>query len=242
MILVDKDSAPARDFGPYGVAPTSWYVTNGVAVVGPVDTELLLRGIASARISNDCMVKQPSWDSWRALHQIRELARLGRPFSWTEDDRELCPGIPETFVRHARDAGEALLFAMHAAVKATRATAGLVHRMREPFVGLVTSSALGSGVDDQLGQVVPRLDPAFELARRGELLVGALGSASSLGPERAIARRFSACAGELEGVAMVPVFDGGKLLAMIELARADHPFRGADAAVLSKIAQVVCVR
>jgi hypothetical protein len=41
---------------------------------------------------------------------------------------------------------------------------------------------------------------------------------------------------------MVSVFDGGKLLAMIELARADHPFRAADAAVLSKIAQVVCVR
>src|SRR5439155_12489640 len=109
----------------------------------------------------------------------------------------------------ARDAGEALLFAMHAAVKATRATAGLVHRAREPFVGFVTSSARGPSVDEQLGQVVPRVDPALELASGGEIVLGSIGSGAAW--ERAVARRFSACPGELRGVAMAPVFDGGRL-------------------------------
>jgi hypothetical protein len=217
----------------------AWYVTNGAAVVGPVDTDLLLRGITSARIPNDCMVIQPTWGAWRALDQIRELGRIVRPFSWATGEREIGPGIPEELVCRARDAGEALLFAMHAAVKATRATAGLVHRVREPFLGLVASSARGPGVDEQLGQVLPRLDPALELAERGEIW---LGSVESRAVGRAIARRFSACPGELRGAAMVPVFDGGRLLAMIELARVDHPFRVEDGAVLARIAEAVCRR
>jgi hypothetical protein len=236
MILADKHRSLAE-----GDKRALWYVTNGKAVVGPVATDLLLRGVMSSRIPNDCMVAQPNWGSWRALHQIREVARAGRRFSW-EDEAELCPGVPQEFVRRARDAGEALLFAMHAAVTATRATAGLVHRVRKPFVGLVTSSARGPRIDDQLGQVVPRLDPAFRLATEGKMLMGSLAQDEVGGPERAIARRFSACPGQLQGVAMVPVFDGGRLLAMIEIARADHPFRGEDGAVLLKIAAVVCAR
>ena len=235
MILADQHRALSKSED-----GALWYVTNGEAVVGPVATDLLLRGITSARIPNDCMVAQENWGSWRALHQIRELSRVARRFTW-EEEAELCPGVPEEFVKRARDAGEALLFAMHAAVVATRATAGLVHRVREPFVGLVTSSARGPGIDEQLGQVVPKFDPAFSLAVEGEMLVGRLAEGSGQ-PERAIARRFSSCPGALQGVAMVPVFDGGMLLAMIELARADHPFRAEDAAVLRKIAAIVCAK
>jgi hypothetical protein len=251
MILAEKPSAPSTSAGPAPPGASAWYVTNGESVIGPVDTELLLRGITSSRIPNDCMVIQESWGSWRALHQIREVARIGRPFSWAACHTELCPGIPEEFVRRARDAGEALLFAMHAAVKATHATAGLVHRARDPFVGLVTSSAVGPGVDEQLGQVVPRLDPALDRARRNEVLISPIprrglsrvvGSGAGSQAERAILRRFSAYSGELKSVAMVPVFDGGRLLAMIELARADHLFRAEDAVILRKIANVVCVR
>jgi hypothetical protein len=260
MILAENPSAPSASAGPAPPGASAWYVTNGESVIGPVDTELLLRGITSSRIPNDCMVIQESWGSWRALHQIREVARIGRPFSWEACHTELCPGIPEEFVRRARDAGEALLFAMHAAVKATHATAGLVHRARDPFVGLVTSSAVGPGVHEQLGQVVPRVDPALDRARRNEVLIGPIpgrsrcgtpggvglprvvGSGAGSQAERAILRRFSAYSGELKSVAMVPVFDGGRLLAMIELARADHLFRAEDAVILRKIADVVCVR
>ncbi len=240
MILAEKERSSS--------ASERWYVSNGEAVVGPVDTDLLLRGITARRIPDDCMVIQEAWTSWRALGQIRELSRiLPRP-SWTEAKGALAAsGVPEDLVRRARDAGEALLFAMHAAVMATRATAGLVHRAREPFVGLVTSCAHGSGVDEQLGQVISRHDATMDWATKGMIVLaygasdGLRGRGTSTDAERAIARRFSAC-GELAGVAMVPVFDGTRLLATVELARNDHPFRAEDAGVLRRIADVVCLK
>jgi hypothetical protein len=232
MIAQEKE-LPQAAAGP-------WYVTDGRGVVGPVDTDLLLRGIATSRIPQNCMVTQASWTGWRHLHEIREVSR-----GWIEP----CPTweanhlgrshVPEDLVSRARDAGEALLLAMHAAVTATRATAALVHRQREPFVGLVTSCAHGPGTEEQLGQVVPRFDPVLGAARRGR---GVLGRPSGGDLQRSIARRFDASGCELEGVAMVPVFDGTRLLAMIEMVRADHAFRREDRRILQRIARVVSVR
>jgi GAF domain-containing protein len=243
MILPEKEPPPnpaqlprARWSGP---PPSRWYVSNGAAVVGPVDTDLLLRGITSARIPNDCMVIQESWACWRALSEIRELSRITRPFSWTMPEGQVAPGMPEALVQEAHDAGEALLYAIHAAVLATRAAAGLAHRVREPFVGLVTSSAHGSGMDRLLGTVVPRLDPALVVARRGEIMLGSPSDNDALG---AVGRRFSAHGKNIAGVAMVPVFDGGRLLGVLEVARVDHAFRNEDAAVLQKIARLVSLK
>jgi len=213
--------------------PALWYVTNGDTVVGPVGTDLLLRGITSARIPDDCMVIQESWGEWRSLLEIRELSAIGPVPSWSEGSAATSPRVPAELVERAENAGEALLFAMHAAVTAVRATGGLVHRIREPFVGLVTSSA--HGVDGELGQIIPSHDPALAVAEERKILMGR----PTEGPaERAIARRFMAC-GELSGVAMIPVFDGDTLLAMLELARIDHPFRAADTETLHRIAQMV---
>jgi len=217
-----------------------WYVTDGRGIVGPVDTDLLLRGIATSRIPQSCLVTQASWTSWRHLHQIREVSR-----GWIEPLPTWASGqigasdVPEDLVSKAHDAGEALLLAMHAAVTATRATAALVHRHREPFVGLVTSCAHGPGTEEQLGQVVPRFDPVLAAARMGR---GVLGRPSGGERQRCIARRFDAVDATLEGVAMVPVFDGARLLAMLEIVRADHPFRKEDRGILQRIARVVSVR
>ncbi|MET0591539.1 MAG: hypothetical protein ABW133_02495, partial [Polyangiaceae bacterium] len=147
------------------VASGPWYVTNGDGIIGPVDTDLLLRGIASARIPHDCLVMQASWTSWRHLHEIREVSQgwIEPTPSW-EEGRLGKSEVPEEWVSQARDAGEALLLAMHAAVTATCATAALVHRLREPFVGLVTSCAHGAGMDEELGNVVPRFDPVLAAA------------------------------------------------------------------------------
>jgi hypothetical protein len=226
MILSDQRLSTA--------VPARWYVTNGDTIVGPVGTDLLLRGITSARIPDDCMVIEESWSEWRKLFEIRELSAIGPVPSWSEGFVASSSSVPEELVERARDAGEALLFAMHAAVTAVRATAGLVHRIREPFVGMVTSSA--HGITDQLGHVIPRPDPALALAQERRILVGRPDEGLA---ERAVARRFSSCAGELRGVAMVPVFDGDTLLAMLELARTDHPFRTGDTQTLLQIAQIV---
>ena len=76
MILSDQRLSAA--------APARWYVTNGDTVVGPVGTDLLLRGITSARIPDDCMVMQESWSEWRNLVEIRELSAIGPVPTWGE--------------------------------------------------------------------------------------------------------------------------------------------------------------
>ena len=214
-------------------AAPAWYVTDGQGVIGPIDTDLLVRGIASARIPQGCLVTQPDWTTWRHLHAIRETA-VREP---SEEAR--IGNVAEDLVSQARDAGESLLFAMHAAVTATRATFGFVHRHREPFVGLVTSCSHGPGTESSLGHVLPRFDPVVAAAKRGRGVVG-----RPLGGDlhRAIARRFDGTGKDLAGVAMVPVFDGTRLLATIELGREDHPFRLEDRSILQRIARVVSVR
>jgi hypothetical protein len=230
--------APQKELPQASAGP--WYVTNGYGVVGPVDTDLLLRGITSSRIPHSCMVTQPSWTSWRHLHEIREVSRgwIEPAPLWAADylDRS---DVPKDLVSNARDAGEELLLAMLAAVTATRATAALVHRHREPFVGLVTSCAHGPGTVEQLGHVVPRFDPVLGAARMGR---GVLGRPDGGELQRCIARRFESCGRELEGVAMVPVFDGTRLLAVLEVARADHAFRREDRSTLQRVARAVAVK
>jgi hypothetical protein len=232
-MIAAENTPPETAIGP-------WYVTNGQGIIGPVDTDLLLRGIASARIPHDCLVMQASWTSWRHLHEIREVSQgwLEPAPAW-EEGRLGRSDVPEEWVRQARDAGEALLLAMHAAVSATRATAALVHRLREPFIGLVTSCAHGDGMEAELGQVVPRFDPVLGAARMGR---GVVGRPTGGYLHRGIARRFDPLGRDLQGVAMVPVYDGASLIAMLEIVRADHGFRHEDRAILQRIARVVSVR
>jgi hypothetical protein len=232
-MIVQATELPHASTGP-------WYVTDGRGVVGPVDTDLLLRGITTSRIPHNCMVTQASWTCWRHLHEIREVSRgwIEPTPSWA--DHHLGKSdVSESLVSKARDAGEALLLAMHAAVTATRATAALVHRHREPFVGLVTSCAHGPGTVERLGEVVPRFDPVLASARMGRGVVGRPGGGEL---QRCIARRFESAGLTLEGVAMIPVFDGPRLLAMMEIVREDHPFRREDRSILQRIARVVSVR
>ena len=218
----------------------AWYVTNGDAVIGPIATDLLLRGVATSRIPEYCLVAQASWTRWRELRHIREFSRSQSAQRWTCGEKELVEsGLAEDLVKRAPDAGEALLYAMQAAVNATRASSALVHRAREPFVGLVTSSAHGRGVEAQLGEVIAHHDASFEQACLREVIMG---DPQERAATRAIARRFARSSDELAGVAMVPVYDGATLLAMIELARVDHPFRARDAQILVQIAEVVCAR
>jgi hypothetical protein len=185
------------------------------------------------------VVAQESWSSWRSIEEIREVSLLERTFTWAGGPADICPGLPQDAVRRAHEAGEALLLAMHAATIATRATFGLVHRIRAPFVGLVTSAARGTNRHLQLGEVLPHLDPALELARAGQPLMRAIDAETRSPAEDAVVRRFAASGADLRGIAMVPIFDQQTLLAMIELARTDHPFRDGDAAVLASIAALV---
>lgn len=55
---------------PARVTPDQWYVTNGVNAVGPVNTDLLARGIAAGRVPMDAFIRHTSWKVWRPLEEL----------------------------------------------------------------------------------------------------------------------------------------------------------------------------
>jgi hypothetical protein len=215
-------------------SPPQWLVSNGSVTVGPVRTELLLRGVMHGRVPSDSMVREVGWQSWREIGQIREVCALKRVLERTvAEPSSKAPSLRESAaaVGEAVDVGEALLLALHAAARATSATIGLAHRVREPLL-LPTTSCVFEASPQSLGEVLPWFDPVFALARTGGLV---LGPANAGVVERAISLRL-AHAGSLRGVAMLPISVDGQLCALLELGRSDHLFRVSDAAELADFA------
>lgn len=224
------------DFSNPPSAP-EWLVSNGKVTVGPVATDLLLRGVMHGRVPSTSWVRQTGWQSWREVGKIREVSALRRVLDRTLDERyteraSLSEGIAALAL--ASDVGEAWLIALHAVAHATSATVGLAHRLREPLL-LPTTSCVFEGPSELLGEVLPWFDPAFALARCGGF---ALGRADTGVVERALSERLGR-GQRLLGVAMLPITISGELCGMLELGRADHPFRDSDAAELADFARRV---
>jgi GAF domain-containing protein len=216
-----------------------WLVSNAGVTVGPVHTELLLRGVMHGKVPSSSWVKQTDWQCWREVGKIREVCALTRVIERTLDAVDSEPTFADSCnaVTLASDAGEALLIALRGAARATSATVGLAHRLREPLL-LPTTSCVFEASSESLGQVLPWHDPAFALARCGGL---ALGVADGGPVERALSSRLSE-GRQLRGVAMVPITIAGRLCAVLELGRSDHPFRDSDAAALKSFARHVAAR
>ena len=51
-----------------------WYVTDGVVAVGPVEFDLLARGVAHGRIPSGSLVRHESWKVWRRLEDVEGLS------------------------------------------------------------------------------------------------------------------------------------------------------------------------
>src|SRR6185503_6574120 len=157
-----------------------WVVSNGDVEIGPVRTELLVRGVRHGRVPMDCRVRAAGSEDWRSVENVREVAGvLGQPGS-VVDFQRAAAGF-----RNARDEREVLLLLLSGAITATRATRGLVHRLRPPIDFLVTSYAHG-GLESSLGQVVHAHDPAYTIARSGQRVSGAPGDGLA---ERVVAGR-----------------------------------------------------
>jgi len=233
--LSDGEARSAPGGGP------EWLVYNGGVTVGPVRTDLLLRGVIHGRVPSTAWVRQTNWQNWREVGRIREVSALTRVL-----DRRLDAPEPEPSslkegaeaVAHATDLGEALLIALHAAAQATSATVGLAHRIREPLL-LPTTSCLFEAPSERLGEVLPWSDPAFTLARsgRGRLLPGP-GERGSV--QQAVSARLSPGV-PLAGLAVLPLMVNGQLFAMLELGRSDHPFRSNDSVELADFVENVAV-
>jgi hypothetical protein len=226
-------------------APPQWLVSNGNVTVGPVDTDLLLRGVMHGRVPSTSLVRQPTWEHWRELGKIREVSALQRVLDRSFDDvplEALTLRDGAAAVAQATDLGEALLIALHTAAQATSATTGLAHRVREPLF-LPTTSCVFSGTTDasieRLGEVLPWHDPAFALARSGRVRLLRV-SERPKGVERVLCERLSPEA-PLKGVAMLPILVEGTLHAMLELGRSDRAFRASDSVALFEFSQQVAL-
>ena len=212
--------------------PTAlWVVSNGEVTIGPVRTELLLRGIRHGRVPLDCQVRAAGSDEWRPLDALREVAALnGQPGSVGDFQRAAAE------IADARDEQEVLLLLLHGAAAATRATRGLVHRQRPPVRLPVTSYSLG-GLEEMLGNVLSYQDPAYQIALNGQTLAGS--------PEEGLAERIVADRlGDpgLAGILMIPVTHGTELAAMLELGREDRGFRLSDVDALSRLSTLAIAR
>src|SRR6187399_1561455 len=190
-----------------------WLVCNGGVTVGPVRTDLLLRGVIHGRVPSSAWVRQTGWQNWRELAKIREVSALSRVLERRVDEPTLEPSsLRESAdaVAQAADAGEALLIALHAAVYATSATVGLAHRVREPLL-LPTTSCSFEAPAERLVAVLPWCDPAFTLARtgRGRILCG---TGEPGGVQQAVSNRLSPGA-PLAGLAVLPLMLNGQLFA-----------------------------
>lgn len=51
-------------------AADRWYVSNGVTAVGPVNTDLLARGIEAGKVPLESFVRHEAWKVWRPLTEI----------------------------------------------------------------------------------------------------------------------------------------------------------------------------
>jgi hypothetical protein len=206
-----------------------WLVTNGDTTVGPVHTELLLRGYMGGRIPAHCWVREVRWGEWRPLEGIREIGSLKRRLARDTSPlnlRDASRALPAT-----RDLGELLASALHLSALALGANAGLVHRYRSPLDLPVTSAVVGVPAE-KLGEVLSRDDPSYLLALRGRSLCG--NPRHGL-VERTLAERLQHDA-PLVSVSMTPVTVAGRLVALLELGRTDHEFRSDDADDLAEFA------
>jgi hypothetical protein len=232
--------------------PPLWFVTNGEVTVGPVTTNLLLRGVAQDRVPRDCLVRERTWKAFRKLERIREVAALRRaqsqygsvlvePARWkdpsTNSGQLLFRGLERELLR-AADPGEVLARCLTETMRVTGACVGAVHRRRPPQSGLVTTCVSGPGMSSKLGELVALDDPSLLLALRGDTLCEVPRPALASGRVRDRLGAFPAC----DGIAMVPVLCGGRLYAMIELGRPDHAFRDSDFQGLRSIAELAADR
>lgn len=50
--------------------PDRWYVSIGEGSIGPVNLDLLVRGIEAGKVPLDCYVRNEAWTVWRPLSDV----------------------------------------------------------------------------------------------------------------------------------------------------------------------------
>jgi hypothetical protein len=206
-----------------------WLVRTDDVVVGPVATDLLVRGVNEGRVPTDSWVRSERSEEWRRLEQVRELSALIAAGSEGNVAAKYARASAE--LAYAEDASEVFLFLLQGAVAATSSAVAALHTLTREAPLPVTACVLGLP-DERLGETLPLLDPLLRVARSGECVHGAPEDNVLL---RQLAARLAPGV-PLAAVVMVPVFYGTELVAMLELGRTDHGYREGDAEALQRLA------
>jgi len=236
------------------VARTStdrWYVTNGATAVGPVNLDLLARGVEAGKVPVSSFVRHEAWKVWRPLCEIAEITTddgeaaydLGRasyePGRPSTEDLFAASGdsgpnlaidnVPGAGAGVGGDRRDALLLLLAAAVARGHAEVAMIHEVADD--GAVAVCAHGPQVFEALGLRTRILDPAMIAAAAGAIVL----SEPSPGPAgQAIIDRLSRLGVPVESAVMLPIRPRGRLYGTIELGRRT-PFRPTDVAGLEAL-------
>ena len=202
--------------------PPLWYVTNGELTVGPVVTGLLIKGVEFGRVPEYCQVS-PYHGQWRALSSVREIAALSSKAGTMAPSADQIAEWARP-VERIKDEEELAHTVTWLSLVATGAESAMFHYRRRNTKPLVTRSVLGPISSERLGYALPEHDLVLKAARSGRPVFG-----PPYGPsEDALAIRFAGSRGGVGAAAMIPIFIGENLTAMLELSRPGHAFRRSD--------------
>jgi hypothetical protein len=211
--------------------PPIWYITNGKVTVGPVFTSILMRGVDEGQVPESCYVSADQ-ARWRTLGAVREIAARKRSTASAAEAAEAFQQLERPSER-LRDEEELCHHVTHLAMLVTRAESGMLHLRDRAERVFSTRAVVGPMPDQGLGTTLPDADLLLRSARLGIPVTG-----PPYGPaEDALALRFAMSAGGVGSAAMVPIFVGSSLLAMLELSRPGHAFRRGDLQRAERIAQ-----
>jgi hypothetical protein len=219
-------------------AADRWYVTIGHSAVGPVNLDLLARGVEAGKVPLEAFVRHEGWKVWRPLtelavivpddgageasdhessDEITEPGRPSAPADWAPQDvADVADG---TVARR-----DALMLLLTAVVARGGADAAIVHEIDEE--GAVAVCAHGPWRWEALGLRTPWFDPSVVAASAGATVVA---EPVPTPASASIVARLSRLAGPIEGALLIPLCAHGRLVGMIEVGRR-APFRSAEIA------------
>jgi hypothetical protein len=73
-----------------------WYVTTGDAAVGPVNLDLIARGVEAGKVPLGAFVRHEAWKVWRPLVELAEIVGAEPQRVSTDDVADLArPSTPD---------------------------------------------------------------------------------------------------------------------------------------------------
>jgi hypothetical protein len=247
---------------PSSNAQDRWYVTNGATAVGPVNLDLLARGIESGKVPLESFIRHEAWQVWRPLSEIAVVTTMDSiapaPAGAEATDDVAFPArppfshemAPSDALAGASDVHEALVLLQAATVREASCDGVLIHRLHRD--GALVVCAHGPRTGGVIGVRTRTEDPALIAAGLGTIIV----AEPSPGPAgQAIATRLAKLGAPTEGALMIPIRTEKtmstrtphppakwcRLFGMIEMGRRS-PFHASEIAALEALVEAFAAK